>query len=126
MLLEGFLHYLPNEKITRILDEITSLATPGSWMGFDIINSAMLTSPWTRQWVETLAQSGTPWIGTMDDPETFLAMRDWKATLTQAGEEEANYGRWPYPVRPRTRPDMPRNWLVTAQKNQPDEQKKQA
>ncbi len=123
-LLEGFLHYLPNEHVTRMLDEITSLATPGSWMGFDIINRAMLTSPWTLQLVETLAHSGTPWIGTMDDPETFLATRGLKATLTLVGEEEANYGRWPYPVMPRTIPDLPRHWLVTAHKNQPDEQRK--
>lgn len=53
----------------------------------------------------------------MDDPETFLASRGWKATLTQYGEEGANYGRWPYPVFPPAMPDMPRNWLVTAQKN---------
>lgn len=64
-LLEGFLFYLPNESITRILDEATSLAAPGSWMGFDIINSATLTSPWTQPWVEMQAQAGAPWIGTM-------------------------------------------------------------
>jgi len=119
-LLEGFLHYLTNENIARMLNEITSLAAPGSWIGFDIINSAMLTSPWTRQWVETLADSGVPWIGTMDDPEDFLAKRGWKATLTLAGEKEANYGRWPYPVIPRTIPDMPRSWFVTAQKQGPN------
>ncbi len=120
-LLEGFLHYLPNENVTRILDEITSLATPGSWIGFDGINSAMLTSPWTRPLIESLANSGTPWMSTMDDPEAFLAMRGWKASLTLPGEEEANYGRWPFPVVPRSVPDMPRSWFVTAQKNQPDE-----
>jgi len=64
-LLEGFLFYLPNESITRILDEATSLAAPGSWMGFDIINSATPTSPWTQPWVEMQAQAGAPWIGTM-------------------------------------------------------------
>jgi methyltransferase (TIGR00027 family) len=115
-LLEGFLEYLPNESITRILDDITSLAAPGSWLGFDVINSAMLTSKWTRQWVETLANSGTPWLGTMDNPEEFLATRGWKSTLTQAGEKDANYGRWPYPVLPHSLPDIPRNWFVTAQK----------
>ena len=117
-LLEGFLHYLPDENVTRLLDEITKLAAPASWIGFDIINSAMLTSPWTRQWVEALAQSGTPWIGTMDEPEEFLAQRGWNATLTQAGEKGANYGRWPYPVIPHMVPNMPRNWFVTGQKQE--------
>jgi methyltransferase (TIGR00027 family) len=115
-LLEGFLFYLSNESVTHLLDEVTSLAARGSWMGFDVINSTMLTSAWTRQWVEMQANSGAPWIGTMDDPEGFLAARGWKASLTQAGAQDANYGRWPYPVIPTTMPDMPHNWFVSAQK----------
>jgi methyltransferase (TIGR00027 family) len=115
-LLEGFLFYLPNESVTHLLDEVTSLAAPKSWMGFDVINSTMLISPLTRQWVEMQANSGAPWIGTMDDPEGFLAARGWKARLTQAGAEDANYGRWPYPIIPITMPDMPHNWFVSAQK----------
>jgi methyltransferase (TIGR00027 family) len=115
-LLEGFLFYLSNESLTRLLDEVTSLAAPGSWMGFDIINSTVLTSPWTRPWVEMQARSGAPWIGTLDNPVGFLAARGWKTTLTQAGAQDANYGRWPYPVIPATLPDMPHNWFVIAQK----------
>jgi methyltransferase (TIGR00027 family) len=115
-LLEGFLIYLPNESLARILDEVTSLAAPGSWLGFDIINSITLTSPWTRQWVEMQANSGAPWIGTLDDPEGFLAALGWQTSLTHPGEEGANFGRWPHPVIPRTMPDMPRNWFVVAHK----------
>ncbi len=115
-LLEGFLQYLPNEHIRRLLDEITSLSSPASWMGFDIINSTMLTSPWTQPLVESMANAGTPWIGTMDDPEAELSSRGWQATLTQPGEAEANYARWPYPVIPRILPAIPRHWLVTAHK----------
>jgi methyltransferase (TIGR00027 family) len=113
-LLEGFLFYLPGGSMVRILDEVTGLAAPGSWLGFDIINSLTLTSPWTRQWIQMQADSGAPWIGSLDDPEGFLAARGWQASLTQAGEEGANFGRWPYPVIPRTMPDMPRNWYVVA------------
>jgi methyltransferase (TIGR00027 family) len=116
-LLEGFLFYLSSERITYLLDEVTSLAAPGSWLGFDVINSTVLTSPWTRPWVEMQASSGAPWIGTMDDPEGFLARRGWKATLSQAGANDANHGRWPYPVIPPTMPDMPHNWFVIAQKD---------
>jgi methyltransferase (TIGR00027 family) len=115
-LLEGFLFYLSNASVTRILDEVTSLAAPGSWMGCDVINSTMLTSSWTRPWVEMQAKLGAPWIGTMDDPQGFLAARGWRANLTQAGAPDANYGRWPLPVIPTTMPDMPHNWFVTARK----------
>lgn len=113
-LLEGFLFYLPNEAIWQILDTVTDLVWPGSWLGFDIVNSIMLTSPLTQKWLEMQAQAGAPWIGTMDDPVNFLAQRGWQATLTQAGAENANYGRWSYPVFPTSQPDLPHNWFVTA------------
>lgn len=115
-LLEGFLFYLPNQSITQVLDGVTSLAASGSWMGFDIINSAMLTSTWTRPWVEMQASQGAPWIGTLDDPQAFLAQRGWQAALTQAGASDANYGRWRLPVLPVMAPELPHNWFVTAQK----------
>jgi methyltransferase (TIGR00027 family) len=115
-LLEGFLFYLSGETLTRLLDRATELAAPGSWLGFDIINSTMLTSPLTRPWIEMQARAGAPWIGTLDDPEGFLAGRGWKATLSQAGASDAHHGRWSYPVIPTTMPDMPHNWFVTARK----------
>ena len=115
-LLEGFLFYIPTESISHLLDEVNSLSTPGSWLGFDIINNRTLTSPYTRQWIEMQAESGAPWIGTMDDPTGFLAVRGWKTSLSQAGAVDANHGRWHLPVIPVTMPDMPHNWFVTAQK----------
>ena len=115
-LLEGFLFYVSNETATEIIDSVTLLSAPGSRLGFDVINSAMLTSPYTKAWVEMQAQSGAPWIGTMDDPESFLSSRGWIAALTQAGQPEANHGRWKLPVFPTKAPDFPHNWWVTAVK----------
>jgi methyltransferase (TIGR00027 family) len=115
-LLEGFLFYLPNESITQLIDRVTQLSTTGSWLGFDIINTLMLTHPLTRSWVEMQNASGAPWIGTMDDPVSFLKEYDWQANLSQAGAEDANHGRWLYPVIPVTLSEMPHNWYVTARK----------
>lgn len=115
-LLEGFLFYLPVDSIMGLLDEVTALAASGSWLGFDIINHAILTHPLTRPWVEMQAQLGAPWIGWLDNPVAFLAQRGWRASLSQAGQPDANYGRWPLPVIPTTAPDMPHNWFVTAEK----------
>ena len=117
-LLEGFLFYLPPAAITRILDGVSALAVSGSWLGFDIVNNAVLTSPWTRPWVDMQAQAGAPWLGTMEDPVAFLAERGWLAALTQAGAPDANYGRWTLPVIPPTAPDLPHNWYVTAHRQE--------
>ena len=115
-LLEGLLFYLANDDIVRLLDEVTRLAGPGSRLGFDVINGEVLTSPWTRPWVDMQAEAGAPWIGTLDDPEPFLTDRGWRATLTQAGQPDANHGRWTLPVIPTTMPGMPHSWYVTAQR----------
>jgi methyltransferase (TIGR00027 family) len=115
-LLEGFLFYLPSETIVRLLDEITELATSGSLVGFDVMNSTTLTSPLTRHWVEMQAELGAPWIGTLDDPVGFMAARGWTATVSQAGQPDANHGRWPFPVIPPAMPGIPHNWFVVAEK----------
>ncbi|MCB9418287.1 MAG: SAM-dependent methyltransferase [Ardenticatenaceae bacterium] len=119
-LLEGFLFYLAHEVTTPLLDAVTSLAAPGSWLGFDVVNTPTLTSPLTQKWVAMQAAAGAPWVGTMDDPIAFLAARGWQASLTQAGAADAHYGRWPFPIIPVTMPNMPHNWYVTAQKMIPD------
>jgi hypothetical protein len=77
----------------------------------------VLTFPYTKAWVEMQAQAGAPWCGMMEDPEAFLAERGWTASLTQAGQPDANYGRWKLPVIPTRMPDMPHSWLVTARRN---------
>ena len=115
-LLEGFTFYTPSESIRKIIDQVTGLAAKGSWLGFDCINSLVLTSPFTKAWVDMQAQAGAPWIGSLDDPEDFLTGRGWKAHLTQGGQPDANYGRWVLPVLPTKMPNMPHNWLVTAEK----------
>lgn len=113
-LLEGLFFYLPSATIIHVLDDVTRLAVPGSRLGFDVIDEEMLTSPWTRSWVEMQAAAGAPWIGTLDDPVGCLAARGWQATLTQAGQPDASHGRWRLPVIPTAMPGMPHDWFVTA------------
>jgi methyltransferase (TIGR00027 family) len=115
-LLEGLLFYLPCESVGQILDAVDSLAATGSRLGFDIINSAVLSSHYTKAWIDMQAESGAPWISFMDDPEAFLAIRDWSAALSQAGQPDAHYGRWTLPILPTKVPNMPHYWFVTAKK----------
>lgn len=115
-LLEGFLFYLPPNDLTPLLDRVMKASTPGSYLAFDIINSAMLTSPLTQPWVEMQAKAGAPWIGAIDDPKSLLAKRGWKAELTQIDSAEASHGRWQLPLAPADDPEGPHLWLVTARR----------
>lgn len=114
--LEGFLFYMPPDAVARILDQVTQLSAAGSRLGFDIVNTVMLTSPWTRPWVEMQAAAGAPWLGTMDDPVGVLDALGWRAALTQAGQPDANHGRWTLPVIPTAMLGMPHSWFVTAER----------
>jgi methyltransferase (TIGR00027 family) len=112
--LEGLLFYLADDDLRELLTRVIEFASQGSWIAFDVINRAMLTSPLTRDWVEMQARCGAPWIGCMDDPIGFLAGHGCKATMTQAGAPEANHGRWSFPIIPVDMPGMPHNWFVVA------------
>lgn len=116
-LLEGILFYLPNDTTRHILAAIGGLSAPGSLLAFDVMNRATLTHAWTRQWIEMQDKLGAPFIGTMDDPGEVLGPDGWTTTQVQAGDKEANYGRWPYPPIPLDVPDIPRHWFVTAEKD---------
>jgi methyltransferase (TIGR00027 family) len=116
-LLEGFLFYLPSALLERVVDQVAAAAAPGCWLGFDVINSATLAHPYTQEWLAMQLAAGAPWIGTLDDPVGFLAARGWRASLTQAGQKDANHGRWSLPVFPTTMPGVPHNWFVTAVKD---------
>lgn len=111
-LMEGLLFYLPPERLAELLERAMAHAAARSRLGFDVINRSALTSAITREWVEMQAQSGAPWLGTMDNPQKFLEARGWKARAVMMGGREANYGRWPYPVIPAMVPGIPRLWFV--------------
>lgn len=116
-LIEGLLFYLPDETIAGILREVTGLAAPQSWLGFDITNSARLTSPWAQEMNERLSKAGVPWIGSLDEPEEFLAQLGWKATAVPDTEQGDRFQRQVYPIIPPTVPqdeEFPYHWYVTA------------
>jgi methyltransferase (TIGR00027 family) len=115
-LAEGVLFYLPNGVIHRVLEIVSSLAAPRSRLGFDIVNAAVLASPYTKAWIDMQAAAGAPWIGAMDDPVATLANLGWSSSLVQPGEPAANHGRWTLPMPPASMPDLPHNWYVTAER----------
>jgi methyltransferase (TIGR00027 family) len=112
-LAEGLLMYLDEVSVTRLLAALRTIAAPGSWIGIDLVNTTMLTSPYTSGLMKALTQAGCPCNFGVDDPQELLARHGWQATVVSAGDPEANYGRWPFPPVPRGLPGMPRSFFVT-------------
>ena len=113
-LAEGLLFYLPEESVRAVLRAVTHLAATGSRLGFDIPNRAVLSSPWTRPWIDMQAAAGAPWLTAMDDPTAELGALGWRASVTQPGEGDTGHGRWALPVPPAAAQDLPHSWYVTA------------
>lgn len=116
VLAEGILFYLPDDGLRRVLRVVTALAAPGSRLGFDLPNRHVLTSPYTKAWVDMQAAAGAPWLGTMDDPAAELTALGWEAAVTQPGEGESGHGRWTLPVVPAGATELPHSWYVTARR----------
>jgi methyltransferase (TIGR00027 family) len=115
-LAEGFLFYLGDDAIAALLGRVSGLAAAGSVLGFDIPEPSVFTHPVTRPWIEMQAAAGAPWMGTIDDPESYLAPLGWAASLSQCGAADAHYGRWPLPVDSPAAKGLPQHRLVTARK----------
>ncbi len=116
ILVEGLLMYLDESDVRHLFETLRTIAKTGSWIGLDAVNTEMLKSPYTEAYMKKLADAGCPWRFGVDDPEGFLAAYGWNATGVSPGDPAANYGRWPFPVAPRTLAGIPRTFLVTGQR----------
>jgi len=113
-LMEGLLAYLDADSVARLFNELNTIAHPGSWLGFDISDADTLASPRLTQYLKQLETLGSPWIFGINDPKTYLAKHGWQGVVTQPGEPDADYGRWPYPPIPYRNTGRHHQFLVTA------------
>jgi methyltransferase (TIGR00027 family) len=113
-LTEGLLMYLEPSAAEKVVGGISSIAADDSWIGLDAVNKEMLDSPFTAAYMKKLADVGAPWHFAIPNPEIFFAHHRWQARVSMPGEPDANFGRWPFPVMPRSMPGIPRSYFVTA------------
>jgi methyltransferase (TIGR00027 family) len=113
-LMEGLLFYMSEATVHALLDTISRLAAPRSRLGADVVNRELLRSPTMWPLLATFAWGGLAGRFGTNNPEALFAEHGWEVEVTQAGEQGANYGRWPYPVAPREVPGIPQIFLVKA------------
>jgi methyltransferase (TIGR00027 family) len=115
-LVEGLLVYLEAPAVDALFTRLDGLSAAGSRAVFDASSTAILTHPVMAARVAFVAKLGAPWIYGLDEPEAFAARFGWRAQVTEHGELGARFGRWPYPVVPRSVPGVPRSFLVETTK----------
>lgn len=111
-LLEGLLYYIPEPDVHAILRAVRDVTEPGSVVIADIVNSDALTLPNMRGLLDVFASWGCPWLFGTDDPEGLFAEHGFRVTAVQPGEPDADYGRWPDPVPPRSQTGVRRVFFV--------------
>jgi methyltransferase (TIGR00027 family) len=114
---EGFLFYLGEAAVQRILSRVSALASPGSTLAADFISESFLTSPWMKDALAAMEARGTPWRSGTDQPEEMLAALGWQAEVKEPGNTGAGDSRWPYPIMPRDFAFVPRSFLTKALKD---------
>ncbi|HEU5475255.1 MAG TPA: SAM-dependent methyltransferase [Actinophytocola sp.] len=111
-LLEGLLYYIPEPDVHRILAGVRAITAPGSTIAADVVNAAALSLPNMRGLLDVFAGWGCPWLFGTDHPEALFARYGIDAVAVQPGEPDADYGRWPDPVPPRSVTDVRRVFFV--------------
>ena len=83
---EGLLVYLAPADVDQLLDTITSLSAPGSWLGLTMTTREASSFDGTR--LRALRQSQAP-----DDPAGWLGARGWTAEITSLRAVLRAHGR---------------------------------
>lgn len=113
---EALTFFLTEEQAGGLLKTLGSVSAPGSRLALDILGRALLRSPFSKPFLDRLADDGTPWIFGTDKPEEFLLAHGWKVDeLKEPGQPGAGEGRWPYEVQPPERRGANRLWLLRAE-----------
>ncbi|MBO3462782.1 SAM-dependent methyltransferase [Aetokthonos hydrillicola Thurmond2011] len=105
-LMEGFIYYLSDTEVHELLKTITKLSASMSWLACDLIGSFFLS--------QNSGELSKHWKYGCDEPEKLFSLHDWEASVVQAGDDGASYGRFTYKFLPRDVPNVPRYFFVTA------------
>jgi O-methyltransferase involved in polyketide biosynthesis len=111
---EGVLAYLDEAQVHRLLDALTRLAAGTGVLLADIPGRSLLDAPFMAGWLARLDKAGMSWRFGTDEPEALLAAHGWDAHVTEYGDPEASYGRWPFPRADRHDLRWPHSYLITA------------
>jgi methyltransferase (TIGR00027 family) len=116
-LAEGLLGYLEAPEVHRLFEALDLLAAFGSFLLTDVSGQSALNDPAFTFWLERMATNGIigGCFGT-DDPAALLAAHGWDAVVTEYGDPDANFGRWPWPLVGPDDPSAARSYLIVGKR----------
>jgi len=111
-LIEGLFYYLEESAVHQVLNEVSSLATPGSVLVTDLVSRSLLASPWMQPALKAMEERGMAWRFGSDDPAALFAKHGWDVQVKQPEQEGAKYSPQRFP----TQPQQSWNFFVVARR----------
>ncbi|MFE0155351.1 class I SAM-dependent methyltransferase [Nonomuraea sp. NPDC059007] len=111
---DGLFYYLTPAQTHAVLDSVSALAAPGSWLTFDVPHELFLRDPVMQPFLREMALRGVPFVGALRDPAGLLARHGWSASAALHREIAAGACRWLPPLPRRLRTPAMDLWLVRA------------
>ena len=109
---EGFIFYLPEVAVGRLLDDVAGLSAAGSRLNSDLPTLTFLRSADAQAFVELYATLGAPFQFATDNPVSFFRRHGWNAGGVRADVQGAQLGR---PLGPTPPTGPARGMLINAQ-----------
>jgi methyltransferase (TIGR00027 family) len=117
-IVEGLFMYLETMNAQQVMETISQLACPGSWLGLDLIQKALPTDQQMRELREDRAHDARAGRFGVDEPQHWLGDFGWTALLSPLEEIGRRYGRWLSPTSLPSRSKLPRMVLIAAQREE--------
>lgn len=92
---EGLSWYLAEAENIALLDQLASLAAPGSRLGLDMVGRTFMDGQAMEPFLKLLSSRGADWRFGTDNPLQFLAAHGWSAKVSEFHAVSRSLGRWP-------------------------------
>jgi methyltransferase (TIGR00027 family) len=100
-IVEGLFYYLQSDTADMLLERISSLSAPGSWLELDIPHRRYREEPANSAFLTAMAKRGVPFVGASDQPGDWLRRHGWTAEVFSATDLVAGHGPVAEPAPPR-------------------------
>jgi methyltransferase (TIGR00027 family) len=113
-LMEGLLQYLDEQAVRTLFDRVDALSSPGSTLLYEVVGQVLLESPFLAPLLESMAETGSPWLFGTDRPGEPAQRLGWSAHVVDIADIGNRWNRWPAPAIPLEVPGVPRGYFVVA------------
>lgn len=113
---EGLFYYLTKPQGRALVEAVSALSAPGSWLTFDGPHDRFLTDPARQGFLRRMSERGSPFVGSFRDPVEWVAPYGWLAQAVLHADIADGRCDWLPPLPERLRTLIQDVWFVRARR----------